>query len=199
MNIKTRCSGFTLIELLLALAVVAVVLSLAVPSFQPMIVENRIVSQINEVSSLVGFARSEATKRPDVFITLCPSTDKANCSGGTAWETGWIVLLDVDGDRTFDTGDQVLKVAGSLAGGNSLRVAGFTSASFVQFSKNGQPIPTGAVTASPGTFTLCDSRGATSARAIVVMVSGQTRLARDEDAVPDGIVNGHDADDVSCP
>lgn len=198
MRFKQRNSGFTLIELLVTAAVLAIVSMFAIPAFETLVMNNRITSQTNQLSSQIAYARSEATKRPSGFITLCPTSDSATCSGNATWEDGWLVFFDLDGDRTVDAADDVIRqVIEPLDGGNTLRVSGLTNASYVQFDRNGQPMPS-ALGASPaGTFTLCDSRGAGEARAVVVAVSGQTRLAQDEDA--DAVPNGHTGNNVTCP
>lgn len=194
-----KTAGFTVIELLIVVVVVAVTALLAMPSFREMILNNRMVSQTNLITSMVSYARSEAAKRPDVFITVCPTDDMASCNGSSSWEGGWIVMLDADGDRVNDAGDgdSVLYTMGSLEGGNTLRVSGLTNAAYVQFSGNGDPVPPSLGAAAAGTFTVCDSRGAEFANGVVVMESGQTRVARDQDG--DDISNAHDGNNISCP
>lgn len=58
-------SGVTLMELLVAITILAIVVSAAVPSFQDFIRNNRVIAQSNEISALISFARSEATTREE--------------------------------------------------------------------------------------------------------------------------------------
>lgn len=70
-----RLSGFTLIELLVTIAVLSVILTIAVPSFQNMLVSNRLTADFNEVISALNYARSEATKRRQEVSVDISSSD----------------------------------------------------------------------------------------------------------------------------
>ena len=60
---KLNASGFTLIELLVTVAVIAIVLTIGVPSFQQVIMTNRMATQANDLLGSMNLARSEAVKR----------------------------------------------------------------------------------------------------------------------------------------
>lgn len=91
-----RCrgpSGFTLIELLVTIAVVAILATLAVPSFQGVMMRNRAASEANQVLSLLMLARSEAIKR-NTSVSLCPSPDGEKCDPDQAWADGIMLFVD---------------------------------------------------------------------------------------------------------
>lgn len=81
--------GFTLVELMVAIAVMAILLAIAVPSFNDASLGSKLNSIANEFVASAQLARSEAIKR-NVQVTLCASNDGSTCGG--AWSDGWVVL-----------------------------------------------------------------------------------------------------------
>lgn len=73
-----RPSGFTLIELMVTLAVAAILLAIAVPSFRDMLERNRVAAQSNELLGGLQTARSEAIRK-NATHRFCSSAN------------GWIV------------------------------------------------------------------------------------------------------------
>jgi type IV fimbrial biogenesis protein FimT len=86
-----RLSGFTMVELLITIAIASILMAVAVPSFNQMIVSSRLTTQANDLVSAVNLARSEAIKR-NASITLCSAddVDATECAGAGDWEH-WIV------------------------------------------------------------------------------------------------------------
>jgi type IV fimbrial biogenesis protein FimT len=85
-------AGFSLIELMTAIAVAAILMAIAVPSFTALINGSRLTSQANELVASLQYARSEAI-RLNRKVTLCPSSDGASCSDAAGWGR-WIVRMD---------------------------------------------------------------------------------------------------------
>jgi type IV fimbrial biogenesis protein FimT len=90
MRMRNRVSGFNMIEMLIVIAIAAILLSIAVPSYKYVTTSNRISSEVNSLLGDMQFARYEAIKEGQT-ITVCPSTDGATCSATNVWNTGWIV------------------------------------------------------------------------------------------------------------
>lgn len=81
---RRTTAGFTLIELMVTVALLAVVLALAVPSFRDLLAAQRIRATAYSMVSDLVLARSEAVKR-GANVTLEPA------AGG--WQRGWRVIV----------------------------------------------------------------------------------------------------------
>lgn len=105
-KVMSKSRGFTLIELMITIAVMAILLSLALPSFQQTLRSNRVATTTNELLASLSLARSEAIRNTH-GASLCPSADGTSC--GTDWNAGWLVWGDTNDDGTLDSGETVLR------------------------------------------------------------------------------------------
>ena len=65
-----RRNGFTLIELIVVIAILAIMASIGIPSYQRMILNNSVTSASNGLVGFLQMARSEAvTRKEDVTVT----------------------------------------------------------------------------------------------------------------------------------
>jgi type IV fimbrial biogenesis protein FimT len=86
----THCqSGFTLIELMVVVALLAILAMLAVPSWTQIQTRNAVRAAVNDFSTSLQFARSEAV-RTNLPVTVCASSDGVSCTD-TEMQNGWIV------------------------------------------------------------------------------------------------------------
>jgi len=172
---RSRMRGLTLPELLATIAVAAIVLGIAVPSFRELFVQNRLTTRINHLVLDLNFARSEAVKRGGPQVVLCKSTDDgASCSTAAdgIWETGWIVFVD-DGDGVLEVGEKKLRVRLPLPAGFTLRASsGFVDK--VIYRSTG-------VAAKTGQFTLCAGNDRTRARTVIINALGRIYQGQDTD------------------
>ncbi len=165
-----RTGGFTLIELMTTLAVAAIILSVGVPSFRAIIMDNRLVSQANQLVTSIKIARSAAV-RYQRNATVCASSNfdaaSPTCSASSDWSDGWIVWVDKDRDATTDA-DEVISVFGPIHNASTLTsgAPGFTYDA------------RGFGTTGAADLTLCDSRTGETGRLIRVNAVGRTNVQR---------------------
>lgn len=173
MNImQNRPAGFTLIELMVTLSVLAILLTIGIPSLQMFIQNSRLQSQSAALVGDFNYARAEAVRLGSP-VAVCASADGASCSGALAWETGWIVFNDRNGNGAVDAAElPVLRAAPALGGGNTMRAGG----ALVRFTALGY---------SAGfndTFSVCDIRGLGDARGVILNNQGRVRSGKASDA-----------------
>lgn len=98
MNDRNAQTGFTIIELMVVVAVLAIVATVAVPSFQQVIENNRLATESNRLVSTMSFARSEAVRVGDDVSLSAKSSDFNN---------GWCVHLGTACDS--NAGNEILR------------------------------------------------------------------------------------------
>jgi type IV fimbrial biogenesis protein FimT len=155
-----KYGGFTLTELMVTITISAILLAVAVPSFKDMINNNRISAQTNELVSDLTLARSEAVKR-GIAVTLCISTDRASCTGGTNWGPGRILFVDSNRDGVVSASgstpaDLILRAREPMSGTSTLVSTNFANAAYITYLPSGALDFTGVGTVE-GTFTLCSA------------------------------------------
>lgn len=77
--------GFTVVELMVTIAVAAILLALAMPSYQDFIQKRQITSASEQITSFIAEARSEAIRRN------LPGTVSFNRVGATNWCVGFVL------------------------------------------------------------------------------------------------------------
>ncbi len=86
-----RSSGLTLLEFLVTLAILAVLATVAVPSFRASLERQRISAALFLLSAQFASARMTAISSRDV-VTLCPLEGVANCRSDSDWSAGWLMF-----------------------------------------------------------------------------------------------------------
>ena len=103
--------GFTLLELLVTIAVAAVLLAIAIPSYLGMVQRNTIAANANDLVGDFNYARSEAVARGRP-VHVCQSNDQSSCGNGN-WDQGWIIFAP-DAGSSAPTNANILRVHGQL-------------------------------------------------------------------------------------
>jgi type IV fimbrial biogenesis protein FimT len=163
-----RSHGVTLIELITTTSIIAILGSLAAPSFSGLRYDAERTTTVNSFLHGLFLARSEAIKRGQV-VSICKSRDGTTCADRTAaWHDGWIVFANTDRDDlpVRDANEPILLVHESWREGtiDSNRAA-YSFRPYQQAVVN-------------GTIVFCDPRGSDHARAIIISHTGRPRVAQ---------------------
>ncbi|CAJ0693677.1 GspH/FimT family pseudopilin [Ralstonia holmesii] len=150
MNILRKpIQGFTLTELMVTLAVLAILVTIAVPSFSGMIATQATRNASFDLSSAVSLARAEAVKQNAIATVSTTST----------WATGWTL--------TVGTPATVIRTFGPYSGVTIAASNGNT----LSFGNDGRP------TAGGVTFQVTPTSASQSVSSSCVQVGGTGRVA----------------------
>ena len=159
--------GFTALELLVVVALTAVLVAMATPSFSELRRAASIGSSANQLLWALHYARSTAVTR-NVPAVVCLSADGARCLTSTGTPgTGWLVFLDRQRGSPVQ-----LNMADEL-----LRVIPLPSQVTVQGTRAAVTFWPTARAGTTSTFKLCDARGDPRGKAVVVSQTGRPRVA----------------------
>ena len=163
-------NGFSLVEIIITLAIASIIISAGVPALTGFVEKNRIATATNTVVLALNLARSEAIKRR-VQVTM-----RRGGSTQRAWEEGWSVFTDNNGNGQQDPEDMLLTTFPELAHGYTLRTGG-------NFRDWIAYLPTGVSRSGNGlgndTFRVCPPDGdASKANRVVVNQTGRPRLRK---------------------
>lgn len=162
--------GLTVIELMIAVAIMAVILTTAVPALGRFVQQQRVTAATNELVGHLQYARHEAIFR-NTYVAACPSTDGETCTGGNRWDEGWIVHLDPDNSRQPSRPEDVLRVVD----GDEITLMHSAGRTRVRFQGHGGAYGTNL------TIRVCDREDSADPRAVIVSNPGRVRSTRDVD------------------
>lgn len=113
-----KTGGFTAVELMVVIAIVAILGALAVPSFSDVVGRYRVRRAAEDLSRTLSLARTEAIRRGGrILVAPIPSIPDT-CIGGSdgAWNCGWMIAFDANGNKTLDTGDTIIQTSNRPVG-----------------------------------------------------------------------------------
>lgn len=156
--------GFTLVELLITITVMAIMVAIAVPSFNNMLLNSRLTAMSDAFVNALNYARNAALAQ-NISMRACPIGAAGSTTCGSSWNKGWMVVsIPTTGTPLLlqvynaSMNDPTL----SSVAGNAITI------SEVIFDSRG-------LSTTQANFTICDSRGATFARSVAVLPTGSVQ------------------------
>ena len=165
--------GFTLVEAVVVLALSAVLLALATPSFLQLRERMAALAAFNELTLGLAQARMAAIQYGHP-VTVCPSADGLSCRQDLVWDEGWLVFRDAarTGEPNPALGAMwvVRRVPGPVA------IRGTVGRHRVRYQ------PTGLSGGNNVSLRFCSRRSGLHLGSVVVNLAGRVRHGRPEGA-----------------
>jgi len=112
----SRFRGFTLVEAMVVIAILAVLVALAAPSFQRLVQRYQVRQAMGDFTAALYLARSEAIKRGGRVTMAKAAAAGCTAAGVKDWHCGWEIFVDANENGTRDDGDELLQAFGVLKG-----------------------------------------------------------------------------------
>lgn len=156
--------GFTLVELLITLSVLAIMVTIGIPTFTSSLESVRQRTLVNQLLADLNFARSRAitTRQP---VSLCAGI--SGCDNQPMWSGHVLIFDDLDANGAIDEVDATLRTT-AVTASHSWKWRNFRQQRHMTFK------PDGTTHSLNGTFILC--RQDTPLKKIVINVTGRARL-----------------------
>ncbi len=149
-----KLQGFTLTELMITLAILAILLAFALPSFEEITVQNRLATESNRLLSALTLAHSEAVKR-NRRVVICESNNGSSCTGNGNWREGWLLFVDNNNNGNLDAGEEIVRIEGEAVADYQITNANSTPLASLFYDASGRARETASGNLAQTTFVLC--------------------------------------------
>jgi type IV fimbrial biogenesis protein FimT len=171
-NARKRESGFSVVELMIAVAVGAILLTGAGPTFSSVVHKNRISAATAQLYVSLYAARGEALKRRSA-VRVCPSANSTSCRNDGDWSDGWLIFEDANANNAPDAAE-IIQLVDGFDGDINMQVS-TALFGYVQFQPTGVAVGNGGNT---GEFRLCHADSNAFSRAVNISVSGRVNSVK---------------------
>ena len=168
MNSQQLIRGLTLVELIIGLAILAVLLSLASPSFQRFTDRQIIRHQIWELRRALELARGLAVTQQTIW-KVCMATNNHHC----VKHAGQRLLVFQDSNKNHRR-DAAESLHLDLQNSSTIITLSASGRSYVRFKPSGEAMDS-------GNFLVCAKGGDDYGGKTIVFRSGRVRLSKDTD------------------
>ncbi len=175
--LSSRTRGLTLVELLIAVAVLAILTTLALPAFNHLMARNTMAGSVNLFLTQLHLARSAAVTR-ETHITLCPSANGRSCDNDHQnWQGGYLIFENTNQNRQLDPGEII--ISHEMATSEKIRIQ-----SSSRYRNRITFLPQGRSWFSNTTIRFCHEDFPDLNRKIVVSNNGRVRLTKTSPGTP---------------
>lgn len=178
---------------MVSLAVVAIIMTLGIPSLLDTLVTNRVNTAIVSLNKDIISARNFAVSYEN-NVTICHLNSSKQCDKN--WSQGYSIFIDTNANNIFDAADdQILLNRNQI---NSKDTLIFTDGNSVQFSFDGTVL-TQFSDENLAAFKYCPNVADSEnyARAVMLNLSGRPRTSKDIDNDNKDELNGNN-DHITC-
>ena len=164
--------GFTLIELMITVALAAVLMTLAAPSFVQYQRNSELTSLTNSLLAAINTAKSEAMKTGKNSFVVPKGSD---------WNSGWVVFIDVNRDSAYTEGTDTM-VQTEDAVKSYFNITGNNTASgtspYIKFDSSGYSSASAALSFQIARTDTPSANAAEESRRIVIARTGRVRSCK---------------------
>jgi type IV fimbrial biogenesis protein FimT len=160
--------GFSMIEMMMGIAILAIVIKVAAPSFSDFVSKSRLTSSVSTLVADLNYARGEAIMRNAPVIVCAKVSNSSSCATTPTWQSGWVVCVDANSDNVCDTASTTVPNPIRVRNGVSSTTPITAGGAVTRFST------VGAVTGN-GAFTVTGGPAASPSRTIQVTSNGYVR------------------------
>jgi len=170
-----RTHGFSLLELLFAMVILAVILTIAIPSFQQMLASTHTYNQTRELYAAIQLTRSYAVTKKS----------RATLTHDNGWNSPWYIYVDRNNNGKRDEDEPILW-EGFPSAHVHIRVNQSSMQQYISFISTGAARQQSAHSRGGlqiGTFTVCGIEETAPAYQLVLSSGGRTRLVKNNTGI----------------
>lgn len=127
--------GFTLIELLFSITLLAVILSLALPSLERLRLFSQSVSAAQQLMAILNFSRQQSVINK-ISVSICPTQDSVACSHN--WDHPLMIFHDDNSNGSREAEETILRYSDILEKGEKLVWKASGSRDYIRYKFMGE-------------------------------------------------------------
>jgi len=176
-----HCGGYSVVGVTGPLSLTAFLISTIFSPFQHFMQDSRRCAVVNDLMITVRQVQKIADQMGRT-VSVCAAADAAatRCSPTADWSRGWIAFVDLNGDGRMDHLEADAVLLRTVNGEAGVKV----SATEAAFSFRPYYAPSAGTARGAGAFAVCDARGASSTREVVVSAHAAPRAQAPDARAP---------------